>query len=798
MQYRVDPAYYVQHVEAVMQHAGLSCATPPGNATCARMLKRRHRSFPGGAPRPMRWTLSQPGNSELRAGVAHKPPAECLRRMQTVVNMTRRAWAAYTTHALGHDELLPVSRTFRDWTPGQPLAVTLIDGLDTLFLMGLVDEFRQAVAFLQASDLHIAGFGIDADVPVFEVTIRMLGGLLSAYALSGEEVLLSLAYDLGDRLWWAVADVGTLADRSSQAKVSCAREIDHTSQGVDDDDDGRGWVPPIHRWRRIPTANVHLRCRRGRHPHWLKGRHSLAEVTSLQLEWRSLSFYTGDARFDIAARRIMDTVLRSGNDERGAPDGLWPLWIDAESGTPLWGAKATERTVSIGARSDSFYEYLCKQLVQFAPLPFPGGRDRVGGRSPRHQRPLVSLPAPRPLSDHEILLRSAWSRSLFGIQRILLVPLNRRRPPLARATADALLPCRAFVSSVQRRVEDDEDPTVGSVVTHQRALLAEVGHARDSTMDASSHWLYTFSMEHLACFVVGPLTLWEEFAGDEATAAQLVTTARAVARTCHAMYGASPLGVGPETIILQPPADVDHAPLSPASRSRDCDDDAGNPSSPANSASSSPLDWQFIPSANSFNRLRPEAIEAMYYLARRSAVSAKLPEGPPPPPSWADMAWDMISALDRYASLDHGGFAGLINVFPDPLPNQSFQSSAASPSTTTHLDVMDSFFISETLKYAYLAVSRTKSTMAAGSAFPVVRRLGQHQEDEHDDCDVRLWMHTSPDSADVDAAHDGGGDGAGGLMVAFPIASLFVFNTEGHLLPRLPGGLFPVMEIKRS
>jgi mannosidase alpha-like ER degradation enhancer 2 len=105
------------------------------------------------------------------------------------------AWTAYEQHAWGHDQLLPLSRGARDWYPAA-LVMTPLDAYDTMLLMGLQDEASRAKALI----LERLSFDQDFPVQVFEVTIRLLGGLLSAYQMDGDTAFLALARDLGDRL----------------------------------------------------------------------------------------------------------------------------------------------------------------------------------------------------------------------------------------------------------------------------------------------------------------------------------------------------------------------------------------------------------------------------------------------------------------------------------------------------------------------------------------------------------------------------------------------------------------------
>jgi mannosidase alpha-like ER degradation enhancer 2 len=105
------------------------------------------------------------------------------------------AWRGYRGHAWGHDELLPISEGARDWH-AESLLMTPLDAFDTMLLMGLDDEASQAKSLV----LERLSFDHDFPVQVFEVTIRSLGGLITAYQMDGDERFLTLAVDLADRL----------------------------------------------------------------------------------------------------------------------------------------------------------------------------------------------------------------------------------------------------------------------------------------------------------------------------------------------------------------------------------------------------------------------------------------------------------------------------------------------------------------------------------------------------------------------------------------------------------------------
>ena len=113
-------------------------------------------------------------------------------RQRAVVSAFSHAWQSYRKYAWGKDHLKPISKTHQTWFD---LGLTLIDSLDTMLVMGLKEEFNEARDWVETS-LHLT---TSKDVNLFETTIRVLGGLLSAYHLSGDKLFLDKATELGDR-----------------------------------------------------------------------------------------------------------------------------------------------------------------------------------------------------------------------------------------------------------------------------------------------------------------------------------------------------------------------------------------------------------------------------------------------------------------------------------------------------------------------------------------------------------------------------------------------------------------------
>jgi mannosidase alpha-like ER degradation enhancer 2 len=213
------------------------------------------------------------------------------------------AWKAYEQIAWGHDELKPVSKTTRDWY-GESLEMTPVDALDTLLLMGLQDEAEKAKALI------LADLSFDKDVPVknFEVTIRLLGGLLSGYQMTGDPGLLRLAEDLGTRL-----------------------------------------LPVFNSPTGMPYMYVNLKTGKTS-----GAKSNPAEIGTLLLEFGTLARLTHKPVFYDKAKNAVVQLYR-----RRSLLGLVGEEIDVETGR--W----TSRASHVGGGIDSYYEYLLKCSLLF-------------------------------------------------------------------------------------------------------------------------------------------------------------------------------------------------------------------------------------------------------------------------------------------------------------------------------------------------------------------------------------------------------------------------------------------------
>lgn len=126
--------------------------------------------------------------------------ADRLDKLKMIKEAFRHSYHGYKEHAWLKDEVMPVSGGFKN--PFCSWAASLVDALDSLWIMGMEEEFTNAVHAVQDIDFTTTS---RKDIPLFETTIRYLGGLLGAYDISGEKytVLKDKAVELADVLMGA-------------------------------------------------------------------------------------------------------------------------------------------------------------------------------------------------------------------------------------------------------------------------------------------------------------------------------------------------------------------------------------------------------------------------------------------------------------------------------------------------------------------------------------------------------------------------------------------------------------------
>jgi mannosidase alpha-like ER degradation enhancer 2 len=237
---------------------------------------------------------------------AKAPVAESFPRAEMAERVRREflhAWNAYKQYAWGHDDLRPLSKSHRDWH-GVPLYMTAVDSLDTLILMGFDEEAAKTREYIAAN----LSFDHDISVKNFEIVIRILGGLLSAYQMTGDKRLLALADDLGRRLLPAFKSATGMPYVYVNLKTGAVRE---------------------------PVSNP-------------------AEVGTLLIEFGTLSKLTGKPVYYEAAKRALTELYR-----RRSKIGLVGAQINVETGE--W----VNPRSHVSGLIDSYYEYLWKCWLLF-------------------------------------------------------------------------------------------------------------------------------------------------------------------------------------------------------------------------------------------------------------------------------------------------------------------------------------------------------------------------------------------------------------------------------------------------
>ncbi|EXJ77558.1 hypothetical protein A1O3_09785 [Capronia epimyces CBS 606.96] len=233
-----------------------------------------------------------------------------LQRRQDVKDAFTRCWQSYRVKAWMLDELSPISGAGRNSFGGW--AATLVDSLDTLWIMDLRDEFHEAT---HSSMVLNFSTSTDNTVNIFETTIRYLGGFLAAHDLSGDAGLLHKAVEVGEMLLVAFDTPNHM---------------------------------PITRWEWQKAANGERQTA----PDWML----VSELGSLSVEFTRLSQLTGDHRWYDAIQRI--TSLFDEQQQKTKIPGLWPVVVN-----PRDQDLTADTTFTLGGMSDSLYEYFPKEYA---------------------------------------------------------------------------------------------------------------------------------------------------------------------------------------------------------------------------------------------------------------------------------------------------------------------------------------------------------------------------------------------------------------------------------------------------
>ncbi|KAJ3277104.1 Mannosyl-oligosaccharide 1,2-alpha-mannosidase IB [Terramyces sp. JEL0728] len=197
---------------------------------------------------------------------------------------------------------------------------TAIDSLDTLFIMGLVKEYEETKE-LVLQNMDVGTF--DEEIIVFEITIRVLGGLLSAYDFDPDKRYIEKAVQ--------VADLLLKAFDTNTGIPTMGKQSGHTT--------------------------------------------GIATMGTLQLEFQYLSDITQEPKYQDAVFFAMDQIR---SIDKPHP-GLFPS--NVHTGSLQFD---NLHRYGIGADVDSFYEYLLKIWISTGEPKFRQRYDEAAEAVTKH------------------------------------------------------------------------------------------------------------------------------------------------------------------------------------------------------------------------------------------------------------------------------------------------------------------------------------------------------------------------------------------------------------------------------
>ncbi len=242
-----------------------------------------------------------------------KDPAETVGTQQLatqVRNEMLRSWQGYKQYAWGYDVLLPLSKKGYNWYD-KTLGISPYDAYSTLKVMGFDEEAREIEEYALAEN-----WDKDVYVQVFEVNIRILGGLLAMYEYTRNPDILEKARDFGDRILPAFDSPTGIPYHSINL---------HTGETAGNKGEGEGTV-----------INV-------------------AQAATYLFEFGILSYYTEDPKYYQAAKRATKAIF-----ERRSEIGLPGEHINVETGE--WVGTQWHH---LQAGVDAYYEYMYKSWMIF-------------------------------------------------------------------------------------------------------------------------------------------------------------------------------------------------------------------------------------------------------------------------------------------------------------------------------------------------------------------------------------------------------------------------------------------------
>lgn len=658
-------------------------------------------SVPHWKPTPEQWPIKPETLIRLPAGPSKKlsqlqarfkdesstDKMQRLQQLDTIKSAFLHAWEGYKTSAMGHDEIKPALGGFRD--PFNGWGATLVDSLDTLWIMDLKQEFSMAVDYLKKIDFTTS---TKPEIPVFETAIRYLGGMLGAYDISGHkyDVLLEKSVELADVLMSAF-------DTPNRMPVL------------------------YHKWN--PGSASELR--RG------SFKAVLAELGSLTLEFTRLAQLTKDDKYYDAIARITNE-LEKYQDKTKIP-GLWPLFVDASgcrktaglerestaAGLPVRGSE-----ISYEVNSTSSTSHQTRQIHEGAQPANYGGdsSETFDARTPPPKQDCFEgLNNPVEGVDKFGLGALGDSTYEYLPKEYMLLGGNEQYMKMYKKAMDAVRDHLVF----QPMLKNNRDVRFLATVTMTKNLDA----------NPPGRSIFAYEGAHLTCFVGGMVAIGAKLFGLE----QDLKLGSQLTDGCVWAYEATKTGIMPEAFELVPckkgeacewnddtyframdpyadrrpqshskrhaepekgnwhvvatPKSTPSAKPEVSEKSATVEDKQDRDAGPVDTTATSVLSHEEFVAGKIQNErlppgmigisarkylLRPEAIESVFIMFRLTGDSY-----------WREKGWKMFQAIDKATKTELANSA-VVDVTVDE-PRKS--------------DNMESFWLAETLKYFYLLFS---------------------------------------------------------------------------------------------
>lgn len=482
-------------------------------------------------------------------------------KLYAVREAFQSSWAAYKRNAWGMDEYHPLSKSGTNLLLNKesPVGFTIVDALDTLIILGMEEDYLDARNWIRDE----LSWDVNGRLNVFETTIRVLGGLLSASALMLDPPAGTLRASYEDSTFFL-----------TRAQELAARLL-----------------PAFDTPSGIPRRDINLLTGESFYDEDNHDSSSLAEVTTIQLEFKYLAERTGDQKFWRIAERPMKTALKTIKE---ANFGILPIFLSPHDG------EFYLSEIRLGSRGDSYYEYLVKQYIQ--------------------------------TNRSEQVYQKMYEYAFDDIKAKLLKHTPWLSPPLV----------------------------------HTLEIYPRKG---------GKEWRAITKQDHLVCFLGGTMMLGasvmlngtlqppkQEYGGTRAMREDW-RVGHELIRTCVDTYANSATGLGAEIVFFRSMKNAtDNRAWVVKQANRQTNPDA-------------------TPPIDARNILRPETVESLYIAFQLTGD-----------PIYREWGWHIFESFRRWCQVDGGvgGYAGIDNV-DDVNHNQ--------------IDRMETFWLSETLKYFYLLFS---------------------------------------------------------------------------------------------